>query len=173
MDSAPFATPSASSALTPEKIANGCQLPIHAIGDVDSTIRDDQVSGKILAKGPKVGRLFPMHFSIPAIISFACNAVNNKCEVARLHSPIQYSKPDGMLSFDVPTSLHRSNTNHEHDQPAHLRLRDPKIPELVNLPKYAAPKSRYCLARVYEYVPDSEDQLKLQINARIAALQGL
>ncbi|KAJ0044531.1 hypothetical protein Pint_04279 [Pistacia integerrima] len=94
------------------QIANGCQLPIHAIGDVDSTIRDvfvspqfstnlisvgqlvdnncdvrfsrdgclvqDQVSGKILVKGPKVGRLFPMHFSIPIVISFACNAVNNK-----------------------------------------------------------------------------------------------
>ncbi|KAJ0014558.1 hypothetical protein Pint_19762 [Pistacia integerrima] len=97
------------------QIANGCQLHIHAIGDVDSTIRDvfvspqlstslisveqlvdnncdvyfsrdgclvqDQVLGKILAKGPTVGRLFPMHFSIPAVISFTCNTVNNKCEV--------------------------------------------------------------------------------------------
>jgi hypothetical protein len=44
----------------------------------------------------------------------------------------------------------RSNTNHEHDQPAHLCLRDPKIPELVNFPDYAAPESRYCPARVYE-----------------------
>ncbi|KAL5784073.1 hypothetical protein ACOSQ2_006465 [Xanthoceras sorbifolium] len=87
-------------------------------------------------------------------------------EVARLHSPIQYPKPDGVLSFDVPTSLHRSNTNHEHDQPAHLRLRDPKIPELVNLPEYAGPESRYCPARVYEYVPDEKSQLKLQINAQ-------
>ncbi|TXG72795.1 hypothetical protein EZV62_001374 [Acer yangbiense] len=87
-------------------------------------------------------------------------------EVARLHSPIQYPKPDGVLSFDVPTSLHRSNTNHEHDQPAHLRLRDPKIPELVNLPEYAGPEARYCPARVYEYVPDEKSQLKLQINAQ-------
>ncbi|KAJ0013485.1 hypothetical protein Pint_20486 [Pistacia integerrima] len=47
MDSAPSATPSASSALTPEKIANGCQLPIHAIGDVDSTIRDVFVSPQL------------------------------------------------------------------------------------------------------------------------------
>ena len=46
--------------------------------------------------------------------------------------------------------LFRSNTNHEHDQPAHLRLRDPKIPEQVNLPDYAGPESRYCPARVYE-----------------------
>lgn len=44
----------------------------------------------------------------------------------------------------------RSNTNHDHDQPSHLRLRDPKIPEKVNFPEYAAPESRYCPARVYE-----------------------
>ncbi|XP_062173505.1 electron transfer flavoprotein-ubiquinone oxidoreductase, mitochondrial [Alnus glutinosa] len=87
-------------------------------------------------------------------------------KVAKLCSPIQYPKPDGVLSFDVPTSLHRSNTNHEHDQPAHLCLRDPKIPELVNFPDYAAPESRYCPARVYEYIPDEKNQLKLQINAQ-------
>jgi hypothetical protein len=56
------------------------------------------------------------------------------------------------LSIDIFIfiCLFRSNTNHEHDQPAHLCLRDPKIPELVNLPDYAAPESRYCPARVYE-----------------------
>ncbi|PPS15305.1 hypothetical protein GOBAR_AA05281 [Gossypium barbadense] len=86
--------------------------------------------------------------------------------VAKLHSSIQYPKPDGVLSFDVPTSLHRSNTNHNHDQPAHLRLRDPNIPETVNLPEYAGPESRYCPARVYEYVPNEKNQLKLQINAQ-------
>ncbi|XP_061344746.1 electron transfer flavoprotein-ubiquinone oxidoreductase, mitochondrial isoform X2 [Gastrolobium bilobum] len=85
---------------------------------------------------------------------------------AQLHSPIHYPKADGVLSFDVSTSLHRSNTNHEHDQPPHLRLRDPKIPELVNLPVFAAPESRYCPARVYEYVADEQNQLKLQINAQ-------
>ncbi|OIW03751.1 hypothetical protein TanjilG_30027 [Lupinus angustifolius] len=84
---------------------------------------------------------------------------------AQLHSPIDYPKADGVLSFDVPTSLHRSNTNHDHDQPPHLRLRDPKIPELTNLPVYAAPETRYCPARVYEYVGE-QNQLKLQINAQ-------
>ncbi|KAF8014113.1 hypothetical protein BT93_H0066 [Corymbia citriodora subsp. variegata] len=86
--------------------------------------------------------------------------------VAKLHTPIEYPRADGILSFDVPTSLHRSNTNHEHDQPAHLQLRDPTIPELVNLPEYAGPESRYCPARVYEYVPDENGVLKLQINAQ-------
>ncbi|XP_020094638.1 electron transfer flavoprotein-ubiquinone oxidoreductase, mitochondrial isoform X2 [Ananas comosus] len=86
--------------------------------------------------------------------------------IADLHTPIQYPKPDGQISFDVPTSLYRSNTNHEHDQPPHLRLRDPTIPERVNLPLYAGPESRYCPARVYEYVPDEKGDLKLQINAQ-------
>ncbi|KAL8262758.1 hypothetical protein R6Q59_024107 [Mikania micrantha] len=85
---------------------------------------------------------------------------------ASQYTPIEYPKPDGIVSFDVPTSLYRSNTNHDHDQPPHLRLRDPKVPELVNLPKYAGPESRYCPARVYEYVSDDNGQLKLQINAQ-------
>ncbi|KAL8479512.1 hypothetical protein ACS0TY_026422 [Phlomoides rotata] len=85
---------------------------------------------------------------------------------ARLWKPIDYPKPDGVLSFDVPTSLYRSNTNHDHDQPAHLRLKDPKIPELVNLPAYAGPESRYCPARVYEYTADENGHPKLQINAQ-------
>ncbi|XP_072959335.1 electron transfer flavoprotein-ubiquinone oxidoreductase, mitochondrial [Typha angustifolia] len=87
-------------------------------------------------------------------------------DIASMHTPIQYPKPDGQISFDVPTSLYRSNTNHEHNQPAHLRLRDPTIPELVNLPVYAGPESRYCPARVYEYVPDEKHGLKLHINAQ-------
>lgn len=87
-------------------------------------------------------------------------------EEARLWTPIDYPKPDGAVSFDITTSLYRSNTNHDHDQPAHLRLRDTKIPELVNLPAYAGPESRYCPARVYEYIADESGHLKLQINAQ-------
>ncbi|KAG1362246.1 Electron transfer flavoprotein-ubiquinone oxidoreductase, mitochondrial [Cocos nucifera] len=87
-------------------------------------------------------------------------------DIAGVHTLIQYPRPDGQVSFDVPTSLYRSNTNHEHDQPAHLRLRDPTIPERVNLPLYAGPESRYCPARVYEYVPDEKHGLKLHINAQ-------
>ena len=39
------------------------------------------MSGKVIAKGPKVGRLFPLHFSIPSCLSFACSNVLNKSEV--------------------------------------------------------------------------------------------
>uniref|UniRef100_A0A452YIU1 Electron transfer flavoprotein-ubiquinone oxidoreductase n=1 Tax=Aegilops tauschii subsp. strangulata TaxID=200361 RepID=A0A452YIU1_AEGTS len=87
-------------------------------------------------------------------------------EMANLHLPISYPKPDGQVSFDVPSSLYRSNTNHEHDQPPHLRLRDPAVPESVNLPQYAGPESRYCPARVYEYVSDENGDPKLHINAQ-------
>ncbi|GJM91230.1 hypothetical protein PR202_ga07586 [Eleusine coracana subsp. coracana] len=87
-------------------------------------------------------------------------------DMANLHAPIQYPKPDGQITFDVPTSLYRSNTNHEHDQPPHLRLRDSAIPERVNLPLYAGPESRYCPARVYEYVSDENGDPKLHINAQ-------
>ncbi|CAN1833591.1 Electron transfer flavoprotein-ubiquinone oxidoreductase, mitochondrial [Linum perenne] len=87
-------------------------------------------------------------------------------DVASSHSPIEYPKPDGVLTFDVPTSLHRSNTNHDHDQPPHLKLRDPSVPSRVNLPEYSGPESRYCPARVYEYIPDEKGELKLQINAQ-------
>lgn len=41
----------------------------------------DQVSGKTLAKGPKVGRLFPLHFSIPSCLSLACMTVNTQHEI--------------------------------------------------------------------------------------------
>lgn len=78
-----------------------------------------------------------------------------------------YPKPDGQLTFDIPTSLHRSGTNHDHDQPCHLKLRNHKLPSVVNLPIYGGPEARYCPAGVYEYVaPDSESVPQLQINAQ-------
>jgi electron-transferring-flavoprotein dehydrogenase len=66
--------------------------------------------------------------------------------------PIVYPKPDGKLSFDKLSSVFVSNTNHEEDQPSHLKLRDPLIPIAVNLPKYGEPARLYCPAGVYEVV---------------------
>ncbi|GJP55784.1 hypothetical protein CLOM_g14772 [Closterium sp. NIES-68] len=94
--------------------------------------------------------------------------------------PIDYPKPDGTITFDIPTSLYRSSTNHEHDQPPHLRLRDPAVPTTVNLPLYGGPEGRYCPARVYEYVQDDKGEASLSINAQnclhckaCIALQGM
>lgn len=77
---------------------------------------------------------------------------------------IDYPKPDGKLSFDKPSSVFLSNTNHEEDQPCHLRLKDPEVPIRDNLPKYAEPAQRYCPVGVYEVIEDEAGEPKFQIN---------
>ncbi len=80
--------------------------------------------------------------------------------------PIDYPKPDGVLTFDRLTSVSFSATNHEEDQPAHLQLIDPAIPVSVNLPEFAEPAQRYCPAGVYEIVKADDGTPKFQINAQ-------
>jgi electron-transferring-flavoprotein dehydrogenase len=81
--------------------------------------------------------------------------------------PIQYPKPDGVISFDRLSSVFLSNTNHEENQPCHLTLRDPEVPIKVNLALYDAPEQRYCPAGVYEIVRDGDgSNPRLQINAQ-------
>jgi electron-transferring-flavoprotein dehydrogenase len=84
---------------------------------------------------------------------------------ADMVKPIQYPKPDGVISFDRLSSVFLSNTNHEEDQPVHLTLKDADIPTRVNLPEYAGPEQRYCPAGVYEYVEEG-GRPRLQINAQ-------
>jgi len=79
--------------------------------------------------------------------------------------PIDYPRPDGVISFDKLSSVFLSNTNHEEDQPVHLQLKDPGIPTRVNLPDYDGPEQRYCPAGVYEYVVEGGAP-RLQINAQ-------
>jgi len=79
-------------------------------------------------------------------------------------APIDYPKPDGVLSFDRLTNIAYSGTNHDPDQPAHLRLKDPTIPIRVNLPQYAEPAQRYCPAGVYEVVAEPGREPRFQIN---------
>lgn len=78
--------------------------------------------------------------------------------------PIDYPKPDGRLSFDKLSSVYLANTNHDEDQPCHLKLQDETIPVAVNLPTWAEPAQRYCPAGVFEIL-GSESQPRLQINA--------
>ncbi|MDA0951712.1 MAG: electron transfer flavoprotein-ubiquinone oxidoreductase, partial [Proteobacteria bacterium] len=80
--------------------------------------------------------------------------------------PIDYPKPDGVLTFDRNSSVFLSNTNHEENQPAHLTLKDPSVPIRINLDKYDAPEQRYCPAGVYEIVGQDEGDRRLQINAQ-------
>jgi electron-transferring-flavoprotein dehydrogenase len=79
--------------------------------------------------------------------------------------PIDYPKPDGVISFDRLTNLAFSGTNHEEDQPVHLQLKDSSIPIRYTLPVYAEPAQRYCPAGVYEVV-DEASGLRFQINAQ-------
>ena len=78
-------------------------------------------------------------------------------EEAKKHNPIDYPRPDGVLSFDRLTNVAYAFTNHAEDQPAHLTLRDASVPITVNLPKFAEPAQRYCPAGVYEVVQDAGD----------------
>jgi electron-transferring-flavoprotein dehydrogenase len=79
-------------------------------------------------------------------------------------APIDYPKPDGVLSFDRLTNVAYSFTNHAEGQPAHLTLRDASIPIKVNLPQYAEPAQRYCPAGVYEVVSEAGKDPRFVIN---------
>jgi len=76
-----------------------------------------------------------------------------------------YRKPDGKLSFDKLSSVFLSSTNHEEEQPVHLKLADATIPIAKNLPLYDEPAQRYCPAGVYEVIGEGADK-RFQINAQ-------
>ncbi len=80
-------------------------------------------------------------------------------------SSIHYLKPDGKITFDIPSSVYLSGTMHEENQPVHLTLKDPQKMQIVNFQQYAGPETRYCPAGVYEYVMDSEGVPHLKIHA--------
>ena len=80
-------------------------------------------------------------------------------------SAIEYPKPDGKISFDRLSSVFLSSTNHEEDQPSHLKLKDPEVPIKYNLPNFGEPAQRYCPAGVYEILIE-DDTPKFQINAQ-------
>jgi electron-transferring-flavoprotein dehydrogenase len=86
-------------------------------------------------------------------------------ELASRHKPIDYPRPDGVISFDRLTNVAFSATNHEEDQPVHLQLKDPSVPIAQNLPKYDEPAQRYCPAGVYEVVEEA-GEARFVINAQ-------
>ncbi|MEM1431141.1 MAG: electron transfer flavoprotein-ubiquinone oxidoreductase [Pseudomonadota bacterium] len=83
---------------------------------------------------------------------------------ARDYKPIDYPKPDGVLSFDRLTNVSYSMTNHEESQPAHLHLKDASIPVEINLPRFGGPSARYCPAGVYEFVEEEGKDARFVIN---------
>ena len=87
--------------------------------------------------------------------------------LAKDYKPISYPKPDGVVSFDKLSSVFMSATNHEEDQPAHLKLKDPNVPIAINLPEFGEPARLYCPAGVYEVLYDEAGaNPRFQINAQ-------
>ncbi len=97
--------------------------------------------------------------------TFANHSDHDRLRKASECTPIDYPKPDGVVSFDRLTNVAFSNTNHEENQPAHLTLVDESVAIDVNLALYAAPEQRYCPAGVYEIVTEDGNP-RLQINAQ-------
>jgi electron-transferring-flavoprotein dehydrogenase len=84
---------------------------------------------------------------------------------AKIHAPITYPKPDGKISFDKLSSVFLSNTNHEEDQPVHLKVIDMNLQRTSEHDVYAGPSNRYCPAGVYEWVEEASGP-RFQINAQ-------
>jgi electron-transferring-flavoprotein dehydrogenase len=79
---------------------------------------------------------------------------------------IDYPKPDNVISFDKASSVFLSSTNHEEDQPCHLKLTDPQLPISFTLSEFDEPAQRYCPAGVYEVIADNQGNQRFQINAQ-------
>jgi electron-transferring-flavoprotein dehydrogenase len=78
---------------------------------------------------------------------------------------IAYAKPDGKLTFDRLSSVFVSNTNHEEDQPPHLKVADLDLQKSSEHDIFSGPSERYCPAGVYEWVEMSGTQ-RFVINAQ-------
>ncbi len=85
---------------------------------------------------------------------------------ADLYQPIEYPKPDGVLSFDRLTSVAFSYTNHAEDQPNHLQVADIDLQKASELEIFAGPSSRYCPAGVYEWMTEEGEEPKFVINSQ-------
>ncbi|MGY3484113.1 electron-transferring-flavoprotein dehydrogenase [Bradyrhizobium sp. USDA 4011] len=84
---------------------------------------------------------------------------------SKQHQPIAYPKPDGKISFDKLSSVFLSNTNHEEDQPVHLKVADMNLQKTSEHDVFAGPSNRYCPAGVYEWIEESAGP-RFQINAQ-------
>ena len=99
--------------------------------------------------------------------TFKNHSDHDQLELAKDMPKINYPKPDGVLTFDRLSSVFLSNTNHEEDQPCHLKLKEPSLPIDSNLPLYDEPAQRYCPAAVYEVIRDDNgENPRFQINAQ-------
>jgi electron-transferring-flavoprotein dehydrogenase len=80
-------------------------------------------------------------------------------------APLAYPRPDGKLTFDRLSSVFLSNTNHEEDQPSHLKVADLAMQKASEHDRYGGPSARYCPAGVYEWVEEGSSP-RFVINAQ-------
>ena len=80
--------------------------------------------------------------------------------------PIDYPKPDGVISFDKLTNVSFTNTYHGEDQPIHLKVADEALQKTSEYDVFAGPSARYCPAGVYEWVEESDGAMRFQINSQ-------
>ena len=92
---------------------------------------------------------------------------------AKTHTPIAYPKPDGKMSFDKLSSVFLSNTNHEEDQPVHLKVADMNLQKTSEHDVYAGPSNRYCPAGVYEWVEETSGPALPDQRPELRPLQNL
>lgn len=98
--------------------------------------------------------------------TFKHNIDHTMLKNAKDCAPINYAKPDNVLTFDRLTNLAFSGVYHEEGEPVHLHLANKNIPITVNLKEYASPESRYCPAGVYEIITTEKGVPTLHINAQ-------
>jgi electron-transferring-flavoprotein dehydrogenase len=134
----------------------------------------------------KVRNVKPLWSKLGTIVGFACAGLDmwtntfgfslfgtlrhGKPDSATLQpatnfKPIAYPKPDGVVTFDKLSSVFLSNTNHEDDQPVHLKVADLGLQKASEHDIYAGPSCRYCPAGVYEWVEEASGP-RFQINAQ-------
>jgi electron-transferring-flavoprotein dehydrogenase len=137
-----------------------------------SWLYDELYKVRNIRQGFKWGRLFGLiHAGFQTLggwhipYTMAHHADHASLKPASDCTPPAYTKPDGVLTFDRLSSVFISNTNHEEDQPSHLKLKDATIPLSVNLPQWAEPAQRYCPAGVYEIVEENGEKA-FRINAQ-------
>ena len=128
-----------------------------------------------ISKGNEPWFTYSLTYSLTHSLTHSLRTLSNKTIDSAKTKPaneckeIVYPKPDGKLSFDLLSNLQRSGTNHDHDQPAHLRIKAEckDVPSNVSIKQYAGPEQRFCPAGVYEYSePDPVGERKLVINAQ-------
>ena len=117
-------------------------------------------------RGARRHRYVVQHAGLLAVRNpVACQARPQDARSGESACADRAAEPDGKLTFDKLSSVFLSNTNHEEDQPVHLKVADIKLQKTSEHDVYAGPSNRYCPAGVYEWIEEPAGP-RFQINAQ-------